>query len=76
MMHVASSQRSRGDKAEDGCIDGMDCISISYLNFTIFIVLDHKGSLVISFLINSTPRIGGEASIQPSLFYPLAKAAF
>jgi hypothetical protein len=29
-------------------------------NFAIFIVLCHKGSLVISFPINRTPRVGGE----------------
>jgi hypothetical protein len=39
-------------------------------NFAIFVVLDHKDGLVISFSINRTPRAGGEASIQPSLSHP------
>jgi hypothetical protein len=42
----------------------------STLNFTIFVVLDHKDGLVISFPINRTPRAGGEVSIQPSLSHP------
>jgi hypothetical protein len=60
MVHVASSWRSCGDEAEDGHIDGMGCIRLFYLNFVIFIVLIHKGSLVISFPINRTLRVGGE----------------
>jgi hypothetical protein len=54
MVHVASSQRSRGDEAKDGWIDVMGCIGPFYPNFVIFIVLDHKGSLVISFPTNRT----------------------
>jgi hypothetical protein len=38
----------------------MGCIRLFYPNFVIFIVLDHKGSLVISFYINRTPRVGRE----------------
>jgi hypothetical protein len=60
MVHVASSQRSRRNEAKDGRVDATGCIKLFYPNFTIFIVLVHKGSLVISFPINSTPRVGGE----------------
>jgi hypothetical protein len=38
----------------------MGCIRLFYPNFTNFIVLCHKGSLVISFPINGTPMVGGE----------------
>jgi hypothetical protein len=41
--------------------------SDSYPNFVVFIVLGHKGSLVISFPINRIPRDGGEVSTQSSL---------
>jgi hypothetical protein len=60
MVHVASSWRLRGDGAEDGRVDATDCIGLFYPNFSIFIVLGHKDSLVISFSINRTPRVGGE----------------
>jgi hypothetical protein len=60
MVHVTSSWRSRGDKAEDGRVDAMGCIELFYPNFTIFVVLSHKDSLVISFPINRTPRVGRE----------------
>jgi hypothetical protein len=50
MVHVESSWRSRGDKVEDGQINAMGCIGLFYPNFVVFIVLGHKGSLVISFL--------------------------
>jgi hypothetical protein len=49
-------------KAEDGWVDAMGCIGLFYPNFAIFFVLGHKGSLVISFLINRTSRAGGEVS--------------
>jgi hypothetical protein len=64
MVHVASLRRSRGDEAKDGRVNVMGCIRLFYPNFVIFIVLGHKGSLVISFPINRTPRISGETSIQ------------
>jgi hypothetical protein len=48
MVHVASSQRSRGDEAEDRRVDAMGCIRLFSLG--------HKGSLVISFHINRTPK--------------------
>jgi hypothetical protein len=60
MVHMASLQRSRGDEAEDGRGDETDCIRFFYPSFVVFIVLCHKGSLVISFPINRTPRVGGE----------------
>jgi hypothetical protein len=70
MVHVALSRRSRGDEAKDGRVDAMGCIRIFYPNFAIFIVLGHKGSLVINFPITRTLRAGGEASTQPSLSQP------
>jgi hypothetical protein len=60
MVHMASSRRSHGDEAEDRRVDVMGCIRLFYPNFTIFIVLCHKGNLVISFPINRAPRVGGE----------------
>jgi hypothetical protein len=71
MVHVPSSRRSRGDEAEDGRVDAMGCIRLFYPNFAIFVVLGHKGSLVISFPINWTSRAGGKTSIHPSLSQPL-----
>jgi hypothetical protein len=67
MVHVASSQRSHRDEAEDGRVDATECIRLFYPNFVVFIVLGHKGSLVISFPINRIPRAGGEVSTQSSL---------
>jgi hypothetical protein len=54
MVHMASSQRLHGDEAEDERVDVIGCIGLFYPNFIIFIVLGHKGSLVISFPINRT----------------------
>jgi hypothetical protein len=76
MAHVASSRRSCGDDTKDGWVDAMGYIRLFYPNFTIFLVFGHKGSLVFSFPINRTPRIGGEVSIQPSLSQHLAIVAF
>jgi hypothetical protein len=76
MVHVVSSQRSRGDEVEDGWVNATGCIRLFYPNFVIFIVLGHKGSLVISFPINRTPRAGGEASTQLSISHTLAIVAF
>jgi hypothetical protein len=59
-------------EAKDGRVTAMGCIGLFYLNFTIFFVLGHKGSLIISFPINRTPRASREASIQPSLSHPLS----
>jgi hypothetical protein len=69
MVHVASSQRSCEDEADDRCVDAMDCIVLFYPNYVVG-VLGHQGSLVICFPINRTRRVGGEASIHPSLSHP------
>jgi hypothetical protein len=58
MVLVASSRRLRGDEAEDRQVNLTGCIRLFYPNFTVFIVLGHKDSLVISFPINRTPRDG------------------
>jgi hypothetical protein len=63
MVHMASSRRSH----EDERVDAMGYIGLFYPNFAIFVVLGHNDSLIISFPINRTPRVGGEVSIQPSL---------
>jgi hypothetical protein len=70
MVHVASSWRSQGDEAEDGWVNVMSCIRVFYPNFTVFIILGHKCTLVISFPVNRTPMVGGETSIHPSLSHP------
>jgi hypothetical protein len=49
MVHVAPSRRSYGDEAEDRQVDAMGYIELFYPNFTVFFILCHKGSLVISF---------------------------
>jgi hypothetical protein len=76
MVHVASSRRSRGDEAEDRRVYMMGCIGLFYPNFAVFIVLGHKGSLVISFPINRIPRADGDVTTQSSLSHPLAIVAF
>jgi hypothetical protein len=68
--------RSRRNETEDGRVDVMCCIRLFYPNFAIFVVLGHKGSLVISFPINRFKRASEEESIQPSLSHPLAIVAF
>jgi hypothetical protein len=64
MVHVASSWRSHRVEAEDGWIDATGCIRLFYPNFVVFIVLGHKGGLVISFPINRTPRVGREVQVS------------
>jgi hypothetical protein len=76
IVHVASSWRLRGDKAKDGRVDVMGYMKLLYPNFFIFVVLGHKGNLVISFSINRTPRDGREARIQRFLSHLLAIVAF
>jgi hypothetical protein len=76
MVHAASSWRSHGDEAEDKRVDAMGCIGLFYPNFTVSVVLGHKGSLVISFPIIRTIRAGGEVSTQSSLSLTLAIVAF
>jgi hypothetical protein len=63
VVHVASSWRLRRVEVEDGRVDATGCIGLFYPNFAIFFILDHKGSLGISFSINKTPRADGEAII-------------
>jgi hypothetical protein len=75
MVHVASTQRSCGDKVKNRRVNVTGCIGLVYLNFAIFMVLGHKGSLVISFPLNRTPKAGREGSTQSSLSHPLAKVA-
>jgi hypothetical protein len=70
MVHMASSRRSCRDEAKDRQVDVMGCIRLFYPNFVVFVVLGHKCNLVVSFSINRTPRVGGEASIQSSLSHP------
>jgi hypothetical protein len=48
VVHVASSQRSCGDEAEDGRVDATDCIGLFYPYFAVFIVLGSRGILVFS----------------------------
>jgi hypothetical protein len=76
MVHVASLWRLCGDEAEDRRVDATGRIRLFYTNFAIFVVLGHKGTLVISFIINRTPRASGEVSTQSSLSHPLATVAF
>jgi hypothetical protein len=76
MVHVALSWRSRGDEAKDGQVNAMGCVRLFCLNFAIFVVLGHKGCLIISFSINKTPRVSGKASTQLSLTHPLAIVPF
>jgi hypothetical protein len=76
MVDMASSRWSRGDEAKDGRVDKTGYIRLFYPNFAVLIGLGHKSSLVISFSINRTLRVSGEASIQPSLSHPVAIVAF
>jgi hypothetical protein len=76
VVHVESSQRSHGDEAEDGRVYAMCYIGLFYSNIVVFVVLGHKGTLVISFPINRTSCAGGVVSIHPFLFHPLAIVAF
>jgi hypothetical protein len=71
MVHMASSRKSLGDEAKY-----ISCIRLFYPNFVILVVLGHNSSLVTSFPINKTPRVGGNASIHPSLSHPLAIFVF
>jgi hypothetical protein len=47
MVRVTSSRRSRIIEAEYGRVDAVGYIRLFYPNFTIFIVLDPKGILVL-----------------------------
>jgi hypothetical protein len=76
MVHVASSYRLHGDEVNDGRVDAMGCIGLFYPNFTIFFVLGHKGSSVITFPINRTPRAGGEISNSTIPLTPPSHSCF
>jgi hypothetical protein len=80
VVHMASTQRSCGCEARDGQLDGVGCDAVevgpNYPSLDVIFIFAHRGILVFSFHINRTPRVGGEASIQPSLSHPLAIAAF
>jgi hypothetical protein len=71
VVHVSSSHRSCGCKVKDGWFDGIVCSAVkvkpNYLSLDVIFLLAHRGILVFSFPINRTLRVGGEASIQPSL---------
>jgi hypothetical protein len=73
MVHMASSQRLHRDEDEDERVNATGCIRLCYPNFTIFIVLGHKNTLVISFPINRTQglmeRIKHSAIPLPPLSY-------
>jgi hypothetical protein len=60
MVHMAASRRSCGDEVEDERVDATGHIELFYPNFAIFILLDHKDSLVIIFSINRTSRVDRE----------------
>jgi hypothetical protein len=76
MVHMTSSRRLRGDEIEDGWVNAMGYIRLFYPNFVVFIILSHKGSLVISFPIIRIPMAGGEVSTQSSLSHSLAIIVF
>jgi hypothetical protein len=67
MVNVESLRRSHGDEIEDRWVDATGYIGLFYPNFAVFIILCHKGSLVISFPLNRTPRDGGE---DQTFIYP------
>jgi hypothetical protein len=66
--------------AKDGRFDGIRCGTVevgpNYTSLDVIFLLAHMGILVFSFPINKTPRVGGEVSIQQSLFHPLAIVDF
>jgi hypothetical protein len=76
MVHMTSTRRLRGDKIKDGWVNAMCCIELFYPNFVVFIILSHKGSLVINFPIIRILMAGGEVSTQSSLSHSLAIIAF
>jgi hypothetical protein len=74
VVHVASSRRSHGCEAKDGWFDGVGCDVVEvrpyYTLLDVIFLFAHSGILVFSFPINRISRVGGEASIQPSLSHP------
>jgi hypothetical protein len=74
VVYVALSWRSRGSETKDGRFDDVGCSTVevgsNYPSLDVIFLLAHKDILFFGFPINRTPRVGGEASIQPSLFRP------
>jgi hypothetical protein len=46
VVHLASSQKSCEDEAEDGYVDAMGCIELFYPYFIVFVVLIPRGILI------------------------------
>jgi hypothetical protein len=65
MMHMASSQRSRGDEAEDGWVDAMGCIRLFYPNFCRFHCIRLQGQF--SLLVGPINRTQGVVCSLPLL---------
>jgi hypothetical protein len=61
---MASSWRSCGSEVKDGRFDTVGCATVevrpNYPSLDVIFLIAHKGILVFSFLINRTPRVGGE----------------
>jgi hypothetical protein len=80
VVHVASSWGSCGSEAKDSRFDGVGCGAVkvgpNYPSLDVIFLLAHRGILVFVSTINRAPRVGGEASIQPSASHPLAIVAF
>jgi hypothetical protein len=47
VVHVAPSHRLGRSQVKDGWVDAMGCIGPCYPCFTIFVLLDHRGIIVI-----------------------------
>jgi uncharacterized membrane protein YfbV (UPF0208 family) len=73
---VASSQRLHQVEVEDEWVDVTGFVRPFYPNFAIFLLLGHKGSLIISFSYKEGPKgwWRGKHSIIP--LPPLAIVAF
>jgi hypothetical protein len=80
VVHVASSWRLCGSEAKDGQFNGVGCgaveVGLNYPSLDVIFLLAHRAIYSFVFTINRTPRVGGEASIQPSLSHPLAIVTF
>jgi hypothetical protein len=80
VVHLASSQRSRGSEVKDGRFDdvGYGAVKVkpNYHSLDVIFLLPYRDILVFVFTLNRITRVDGEASIQSSLFHPLAIVAF
>jgi hypothetical protein len=47
VVHVAPSQRVHRSQVKDGWVDAMGYVRLCYPYFAIFILLDHRGIVVI-----------------------------